>query len=127
MTAATAEPRTLVPVDITIGHDDIRIDVQLLGEPTGNPDLFVVPDVSGPREYDDWDDPVAFTGWTVLHKPTRTPVVGVSFTLDDGRIFANTIGHLDWSHFQRGKTPAERRDSLHGRVVSAALKGVGWW
>lgn len=117
----------LIPVEVTIGHDDIRVDVQLLGEPTANPDLVVIPDVSGPRELDDWGDPVDFTGWTVLHRPSGCLVVGVSFTLDDARTFANTIAHLDWADFRRGKTPAERRDSLHGRVVSAALKGVGWW
>lgn len=130
----------LTPVEVIIGHDDIRVDVQLLGEPTGNPDLAVVPNVSGPREYDDWYDPVDFTGWTVLrlptrypvfkgwtvlHLPTRYPVVLVSFTLDDARHFAGRLAHLDWAHVPRADI--RRGEHPYTPVVRAALAEVMWW
>ena len=116
----------MIPVEATIRQYDTDIVVWLLGEPTSNPDLAIVPNLHE-TDIGDEGEELPITGWTVLHKPTRMVVVGVSFTLDDARTFANTIGHLDWSDFRRGKTRAERRDSLHGRVVSAALKGVEWW
>ena len=115
----------LIPAEVTIGHDSVRVDVVLLGEPTGNSDLVVVPHVSGWREYDNWDDPVAFTGWTVLHKPSRRPVVGVSFTLDDARHFARRLAHLNWAHVTR----EQDRGSGHPyhATVRDALKEVAWW
>lgn len=115
----------LIPVEVTIGHDDITVDVQLLGEATGNPDLAVIPDVSGTREYDDWDEPVDFTGWTVVHLPTRHPVVAVSFTLDDARHFAVQLEHLNWSHVTRAD--ARRGEHPYAPAVKAALAEVMWW
>lgn len=115
----------LIPVETILHHDATRVDVQLLGEPTDNSDLAIVPRVSGAREYDDWDDPVPFTGWTVIHKPTRQPVVPVSFTLPDARHFARAIGHLNWAHVTRDQTRTE--DHPYAPVVSAALQEVGWW
>lgn len=116
----------LVPVEAILRQYDTDIAVWLLGWSTANPDLVIAPNLCEVEVGDEGEE-LPITGWTVIHTPTRMPVVAVSFTLDDARIFANTIAHLDWAGFSRAATWQERLAHPYSAVVSAALKGVIWW
>lgn len=116
----------LIPVEVTLRHDDTDIVVRLLGEPTSNPDLVLVPDINRYTGGTDDEEP-RYTSWTVQHMPSGMGVIGASFELDDARAFAEGIAHLDWADFRRADTRAERAAHPYARVVKAALNGVTWW
>jgi hypothetical protein len=118
----------LVPVEVTIQHDGVRLDVMLLGEPTANPDLVVVPRCAGTRIFlGDEDEPADpfVTGWTVLHRPSRLAVVNVSFDLDDARTVASRLAHLDWARVTREATKSGGHP--YAAEVSRAISRVGFW